>query len=104
MNQLIYNFLNEIEDANKIKEMSVEEFAKLVKSNNLISENDALQLIESFKRISSKKSAEDEANDDDQRKKKYRNQHKQSNIQTVDKSEKTEIVKENEIDDDSIER
>ena len=104
MNQLIYNFLNEIEDANKIKEMSVEEFSKLVKSNKLISEKDAQQLIESFKKISSKKSAEDEANDDDQRKKKYRNQHKQSNIQTVDKSEKTEIVKENEIDDDSIER
>ena len=102
MNQLIYNFLNEIEDANKIKEMSVEEFSKLVKSNKLISEKDAQQLIESFKKISSKKNAEDESSDEEQRKKKYRNQHKQSNIQVTDKSEKS--IEEKEIDDDSRER
>ena len=59
MNQLIYNFLNEIEDVNKLNEISLEEFIKLVKSNNLISEGDAKLLIESFKNVVSKKSDED---------------------------------------------
>jgi len=102
MNQLIYNFLNEIEDANKIKEMSVEEFIKLVKSNNLISEQDAKQLIESFKKISSKKNDEEDANDSDQRKKKYRQQHKEINLKgDVTKQKKS---KEKEQEDNSIER
>ena len=103
MNELIHNFINQIEDVNKIKEMSVEEFTKLVKSNQLISENDAKQLIESFKKISSKKNSEDESSDSEQRKKKYREQHKNLDSKVVfDKSEKT--VKERENDDDSIER
>ena len=55
MNELMNNFINQIEDVNKIKEMSIEEFTKLVNSNELISEKDAKQLIESFKKISSKK-------------------------------------------------
>ena len=41
MNELIYSFLNEIEDVNKIHELTVEEFTKLVKANKLISEDDA---------------------------------------------------------------
>ena len=102
MNQLIYNFLNEIEDVNKIKEMSVEEFIKLVNSNKLISEDDAKVLIESFKKISSKKSDEDDANDSDQRKKKYREKHRQANLNVNDKIEKVANSKEKE--DDSIER
>ena len=52
MNELIYSFLNEIEDVNKIHELTVEEFTKLVKSNKLISDDDAKKLIESFKKIS----------------------------------------------------
>ena len=30
MNELMYNFLNEIEDVNKVKEMTVEEFSKFI--------------------------------------------------------------------------
>ena len=101
MNQLIYNFLNEIEDTNKIKEMSLEEFTKLVKSNNLISEDDAKQLIESFKKISSAKNEED-ANDSDQRKKKYRQQHKETNLNV--KETKQQKLEEKEQEDNSIER
>ena len=102
MNQLIYNFLNEIEDANKIKEMSVEEFTKLVKSNNLISEEEAKQLIESFKKISSKKNDEEDANDSDQRKKKYRQQHKEVKLNVNETQQlKTE---DKEQEDNSIER
>jgi len=102
MNQLLYNFLNEIEDANKIKEMSVEEFTKIVKSNKLISEDDAKQLIESFKKISNKKNEEDANDDSEQRKKKYRQQHKENEL-------KNNIIKSNQLDekereDDSIER
>lgn len=102
MNQLIYNFLNEIEDANKIKEMTVEEFTKLVKSNNLISEDEAKQLIESFKKISSQKNDEDDASDTDQRKKKYRQQHKELNSKEVTQKVKKQDEKENE--NDSLER
>lgn len=101
MNELIYNFLNEIEDPNKIKDMTVEEFTKLVKSNKLISEEDAKQLIESFKKISSKKSDE-ESSDSDQRKKKYREQHKQFNQVAIDKKEK--ISKERVNEEQSLER
>ena len=81
MNELIYSFLNEIEDVNKIHELTVEEFTKLVKSNKLISDDDAKKLIESFKKISEKKNNfSDETDDANQRKKKYRAQ--QTNIKT----------------------
>lgn len=102
MNELMYNLLNQIEDTNKIKEMTVEEFTKLVKANKLIAEDDARQLIESFKKISSKKNAEDESSDSDQRKKKYREQHKEMNSKDINDEEKTLNEKEN--DDNSIER
>lgn len=102
MNELMNNFINQIEDVNKIKEMSVEEFIKLVKANKLISEEDGNKLIESFKKISSKKASDDEADDNDQRKKKYRQQHKDAatNIQI-----KVENCKQDkEKDDDELER
>jgi hypothetical protein len=102
MNQLLYNFLNEIEDVNKIKEMSAEEFTKLVKANKLISDEDAKVLIESFKKISTKKSEEDDETDSDQRRKKYRQQHK-----TVDAEInpiKTKNVENKERDEDAKER
>ena len=103
MNELLNNFINQIEDVNKIKEMTVEEFSKLVKSNNLIAEEDAKQLIESFKKISSKKGDTDDTSDSDQRKKKYREQHR--NIKVKDENEiNKESVIEKEKDDDSIER
>ena len=102
MNELIYSFLNEIEDVNKIKEMSVEEFSKLVKSNSLISEDDAKQLIESFKKISSKKSDSDDSTDSDQRKKKYIEQHKYSDLKFEAKKEN--IFEEKTKNNDSIER
>ena len=82
MNELIYSFLNDIEDVNKISEMTVEEFTKLVKSNKLISDDDAKKLIESFKKISEKKNNfSDESDDANQRKKKYRAE--QTNIKTT---------------------
>ena len=102
MNELMYNFINQIEDTNKIKDMTVDEFIKLVKSNKLISEEDAQQLIESFKKISSKKNSEDESSDSDQRKKKYRDQHKEIDSKVV--NEKGKILDERENDDNSIER
>ena len=102
MNELMYNFINQIEDINKIKEMTVEEFTKLVKSNKLSSDNDAKQLIESFKKISNKKNTEDESSDSDQRKKKYREQHKEINSKIVDNQEKK--LDERENNDNSIER
>ena len=103
MNELLNNFINQIEDVNKIKEMTVEEFSKLVKSNSLISEEDAKQLIESFKKISSKKGDTDDTSDSDQRKKKYREQHR--NIKTKNENEiNKESIIEKEKDDDSIER
>lgn len=103
MNELLNNFINQIEDVNKIKEMTVEEFSKLVKSNNLISEEDAKQLIESFKKISSKKGDTDDTSDSDQRKKKYREQHK--NVKTKNENEiNKELHIEKEKDDDSRER
>lgn len=103
MNELLYSFINQIEDANKIKDMTVEEFSNLVKSNKLISEEDAKQLIESFKKISSQKNVtEDGTDDSDQRKKKYREQHKQYNRQVVENKEVQ--FEEKEIDDNSIER
>ena len=81
MNELIYSFLNEIEDVNKINDMTVEEFTKLVKANKLISDDDAKKLIESFRKISEKKNNfSDETDDANQRKKKYRAQ--QTNIKT----------------------
>ena len=101
MNQLIYNFLNEIEDANKLNEISLEEFIKLVKSNSMISEDDAKQLIESFKKIISKKSDEEDANDSEQRKKKYRIQHQGGKQEIINKIE--EPTKERD-EDNSIER
>ncbi|MBQ2835992.1 MAG: hypothetical protein IJE68_04090 [Clostridia bacterium] len=103
MNELIYSFLNEIEDVNKIKEMTVEEFSKLVKSNKLISDDDAKQLIESFKKISEKKIANSEESDDaDQRKKKYREQHK--NISNIPKIEQKDNYEPKEKDGESLER
>ena len=104
MNELLYSFLNEIEDVNKLKEMTIEEFTKLVKSNKLISDDDAKILIESFKKISDKKSSEDESSDTDQRKKKYRSQQKNTNsVQNIQPSKKSETkVKEN--DGESLER
>lgn len=102
MNELLYNFMNQVEDVNRVKEMTVEEFTKLVKSNKLISEEDAAQLIESFKKISSNKNAEDGADDADQRKKKYRDQHKHVNIKN--KENKQVSSEEKEKDDKSIER
>ena len=102
MNELMYNFINQIEDTNKIKDMTVDEFIKLVKSNKLISEEDAQQLIESFKKISSKKNSEDESSDSDQRKKKYRQQHKEINSNVAQNAEKK--VEELGKDDESLER
>ena len=102
MNELVYNFLNQIEDPNKIKDMTVEEFAKLVKANKLISEEDAKMLIESFKKISSKKGDTDDTSDSDQRKKKYRDQHKQFNQETIDKTENS--VKQKLNEEKSLER
>lgn len=103
MNELIYSFLNEIEDVNKIKDMTVEEFSKLVKSNKLISNEDAEQLIDSFKKISGKKIANsDESDDTDQRKKKYREQHK--NIRNLPKIEQKENSEPKEKDGESLER
>lgn len=102
MNELMYNFINQIEDVNKIKELTVEEFSKLVKSNKLISEDEAKQLIDSFKKISSKKNEDDESSDSDQRKKKYREQHKEVASSVVDKKEKESDEREN--DDNAIER
>jgi len=103
MNELIHNFMNQIDDVNKITEMSLEEFIKIVKSNKLISEDDGNKLIESFKKISSKKSEEDGSSDSDQRKKKYREQHKNIDSKIiVDKNEKA--VEEREDNDNSIER
>ena len=101
MNELMYNFLNQIEDPNQIKEMSVEEFSKLVKSNKLISDEDAQKLIESFKKISNKKDETSES-DSDQRKKKYRDNHKQFTQLVVDKKEKEKEEKEN--NENSMER
>lgn len=97
MNELIYSFLNEIEDVNKINELTVEEFTKLVKSNKLISDEDAKKLIESFKKISEKKNNfSDETDDANQRKKKYRAQ--QTNIETsqTQQQESKKPIKENE--------
>ena len=102
MNELMYNFLNEIEDINKVKEMTVEEFTKLVKSNKLIAEEDAKQLIESFKTISSKKGDTDDTSTSDQRKKKYREQHKEKQL-NVNKKENIQ-VDEKEKNDESRER
>ena len=101
MNELIYSFLNEIEDVNKINELTVDEFTKLVKSNKLISDEDAKKLIESFKKISEKKiNFSDETDDANQRKKKYRAQ--QTNIETSQtqqqESKKTNKEKENELE------
>ena len=103
MNELMYNFLNQIEDPNIIKEMTVEEFAKLVKSNKLISDDDAEKLIESFKKIANKKD-ETSDSDSDQRKKKYREQHKNigNSKETVKQEKYQPIQKEN--DKDSLER
>ena len=97
MNELIYSFLNEIEDVNKIHELTVEEFTKLVKANKLISEDDAKKLIESFKKISEKKNNfSDDTDDANQRKKKYRAQ--QTNIETsqTQQQESKKPIKENE--------
>ena len=97
MNELIYSFLNEIEDINKINELTVEEFTKLVKANKLISDDDAKKLIESFKKISEKKNNfSDETDDANQRKKKYRAQ--QTNIKTsqTQQQESPKPIKEKE--------
>ena len=103
MNELLYSFMNQIEDPNKIKDMTVEEFSNLVKSNKLIAEDDAKQLIESFKKISSKKNiTEEDTEDSDQRKKKYRDQHKQYNREVVEN--KDIKIKEKENEDNSLER
>ena len=101
MNELLYSFLNEIEDVNKVHELTVEEFTKLVKSNKLISDDDAKKLIESFKKISEKKNNfSDETDDANQRKKKYRDQ--QTNIKTSQtqqqESPKPTKEKENELE------
>ena len=101
MNELIYSFLNEIEDVNKINELTVDEFTKLVKSNKLISDEDAKKLIESFKKISEKKNNfSDDTDDANQRKKKYRAQ--QTNIETSQtqqqESKKPIKEKENELE------
>lgn len=106
MNELLYNFLNEIEDVNKIKEISVDEFTKIVKANKLISEKDAKMLIESFKKIADKKNSEEDTSSSDQRKKKYREQS-YNNLNQDIKSEinnKTKENKESKEKDDSIER
>lgn len=106
MNELIYNFINQIEDVNRIKEMSIEEFAKLVKSNKLISEEDANKLIESFKKISSQANFEEDATDDsEQRKKKYRSQQ-QVGIQekNADKKIETKRIEKEVSNKNSIER
>lgn len=107
MNELMNNFMNQIEDVNKIKEITIEEFTKLVKSNQLISEEDGKKLIESFKKIASKKNSEDESDESDQRKKKYRNQHKsqlQENVKQQPSKEENEIDNEKENDENSRER
>ena len=98
MNELLYNFLNEIEDTHKIKEMTVEEFTKLVKTNKLISEEDGKVLIDSFKKIAEKKNPQDDDNDSDQRKKKYKSEH-QYKVNQNAKEEKSENKKEKEKDD-----
>ena len=104
MNELIYSFLNEIEDVNKLKEMTIEEFTKLVKCNKLISDDDAKVLVESFKKISAKKNSDDESSDSDQRKKKYRSEQKNTkSVQNTQQNKKSESkVKEN--DGESLER
>ena len=102
MNELMNNFINQIEDVNKIKEMSVEEFIKLVKANKLISEEDGNRLIASFKKISSNKASDDESDDNDQRKKKYRQQHKELNSNDITK--KVRELNEKENENDSLER
>lgn len=102
MNELLNNFINQIEDVNKIKEISVDEFIKIVKSNNLISDDEAKQLIESFKKIISKKNTEDESSDTDQRKKKYREQQKEINSKVINEEIKT--VDGIDYDKDSLER
>ena len=101
MNELLNNFINQIDDVNRIKEMSVEEFIKIVKSNSSISANDAEQLIESFKKISSKKDPDDESSDNDARKKKYNVQHK--SLDTII-NEQENVRDEKQNDDNSIER
>ena len=101
MNELIYNFLNQIDDPNIIKEISLEEFINLVKSNKLITEDDADILIESFKKILSKK---DETSDTDERKKKYREQQKTiGRSKSENQKEKFELS-DKENDNDSLER
>ena len=97
MNELLNNFINEIEDVNKVNEMSVEQFIKLVKSNNLISAEEGDKLIESFKKISAKKESEDDSTDSDQRKKKYI-------VENKDINQKIEEKVLDEREDDSIER
>ena len=104
MNELMYNFFNEIEDINKVKEMTVEEFTKLVKANKLIADEDAKQLIESFKTISSKKGDTDDTTDSDQRKKKYREQQHQNAKGKIVNEENKKLVNEKQKEEDSIER
>ena len=101
MNELVYNFLNQIEDVNREKEITIEEFIKLVRANEAISEEDGKKLIESFKKIASQKN-EDDNNDSDQRKKKYR-ENQQDLKQELPKQYDMSL-EENQIDDNSIER
>ena len=102
MKELIYNFLNQIDDPNIIKEISLEEFIKLVKANKLISEDDADILIESFKKILSKK---DETSDSDQRKKKYREQQKATTGKSKSEAKKEKLeLSDRENEKDSLER
>lgn len=106
MNELMNNFINQIDDVHRIKEMSVEEFTKLVKSNRLISEEDGQRLIESFKKIVSQKNPDDGSDDSDQRKKKYRNQQQAGvSIKRVSENEPTQKNEnEKEEEDKSKER
>lgn len=102
MNELVYNFINQIEDVNKVGDITIEEFTKIVKSNKLISEKDAKKLIESFKKISSNKNEDDGSSDSDQRKKKYKQKLGELETKYTNKEEKTLDEKENE--ENSIER
>lgn len=97
MNELLYNFLNEIEDTHKIKEITLEEFTNIVKANKLISDDDAKSLINSFKKISEKANNQDEDSDSDQRKKKFRNKSYKNIDENINDIELPK--KEKEIDD-----
>lgn len=109
MNELMYSLLNQIEDVNKTKEITLEEFIKLVKSNQLISEDDAKTLIESYKKMVNAKTDSNTDNNDsedsEERRKRYKQKYQSNQISkqypedSVNKKDSIE-----EKDEKSIER